>query len=47
MIHEYIETALRHAHYEIIKDEQPIMVKCQSCRGFGRLENPWKNAVKT
>ena len=23
MIHEYIETALRHAHYEIIKDEQP------------------------
>lgn len=23
MIHEYIEAALRHAHYEIIKDEQP------------------------
>jgi len=23
MIHEYIETALRHAHYEIIEDEEP------------------------
>jgi hypothetical protein len=23
MIHEYIETALSHAQYEIIKDEQP------------------------
>ena len=33
MIHEYIETALRHAHYEIIKDEQPYYGEVPELQG--------------
>jgi len=33
MIHEYIETALRHAHYEIIKDEQPYYGEAPGLQG--------------
>jgi len=33
MIHEYIETALRHAHYEIIKDEQPYYGEVPGLQG--------------
>ena len=33
MIHEYIETALHHAHYEIIKDEQPYYGEVPELQG--------------
>jgi predicted RNase H-like HicB family nuclease len=33
MIQEYIEAALRHAHYEIIKDEQPYYGEVPELQG--------------
>jgi predicted RNase H-like HicB family nuclease len=33
MIHEYIDNALRHAHYEIIKDEQPYYGEVPELQG--------------
>ena len=47
MIHDYIEAALRRAHYELIDDEDPYYGAVPGLQGRGQAVSLWKSAAIT